>query len=107
MCAETTSTGPLPVPLRTAMTLPSASMRASAMPNAFRRFRYSAARVASLKGGAGISVSSICSFSVRSSSLLRKSMAWRTPAWVMSLANAASVSAFTGGQAGWAQAAGA
>ena len=47
--------GPSPVPRRSAITLPTRSMRTFVRPSASRRRLYSAPRAASLNGGAGIS----------------------------------------------------
>ncbi|MOA62160.1 hypothetical protein D3C78_1874960 [compost metagenome] len=67
------SLGPLPVPLRRPITLPSASIFASGRPSAFSRARKASARFCSLKGGASISVSVFSSSTVRSWSALTDS----------------------------------
>ena len=84
-CAEISSFGPLPVPLRRPTTLPSASILASARPSAFMRARKASARFCSLKGGASISVSSFRSSIERSWSAFTASISFCTAGAAISL----------------------
>ena len=76
--AETTTVGPCPVPGRSAITFPSASMRTFTSPSASSRRLYSAARAASLNGGAGTSQMEACCSSVQSFVALSDASACRT-----------------------------
>ena len=65
-CAATTTAVPLPRPRRSPVTLPTASIATSSSPAAVIFARIASARRSSMKGGAGISVSSISSATRRS-----------------------------------------
>ena len=67
-CAATQISGPLPMPRRRPVTLPSASVSSSCKPWARAMSRNAAARVASWKDGAAICVSATMSRTVRSCS---------------------------------------
>ena len=58
--ADRTTVGPVPVPGRSPITLPVASMRRLVMPSVSSRRRNSAARAASLNGGDAISQIEVC-----------------------------------------------
>src|SRR5688500_9223908 len=91
-CAESITLGPLPVPGRSPMTFPSSSTRTLRSPSDSKRRRSSAARTASLNGGAGISQMEVCCSSVHALSARTRSSAART------VASAAA------GRGAWAQA---
>ena len=81
-CAETTTLGPVATPGRSPITLPVASMRTLTMPSDSSRRLNSAARSASLNGGAAISQIDACCSSVHALSLRIDASAVRTAGWV-------------------------